>query len=110
MGVIRLQEAKYGGKCVCCEERWRKFEKFYNVVGERGENYCTGCLEYAKLNNPGFELEDSTPACEAEDTPPGLVRVKGDHRLFARTRHGLRAGYEHTGHRCEDAPCCGCCD
>ena len=40
----------------------------------------------------------------------GLVTVPGDNRLFARTRHGLRAGYESTGQRCIDAPCCGCCD
>lgn len=28
------------------------------------------------------------------------------------TRYGSRVyhGYEHTGRRCEDAPCCGCCD
>ena len=27
------------------------------------------------------------------------------------TRYGTRvyAGYENTGRRCEDAPCCGCC-
>lgn len=24
-------------------------------------------------------------------------------------RKGWRRGYEHTGYRCEDAPCCGCC-
>jgi hypothetical protein len=39
----------------------------------------------------------------------GLVSVAGDNRVFRRTRHGLRAGYENTGVRCEDAPCCGCC-
>lgn len=26
------------------------------------------------------------------------------------TRYGRRRGYEWTGSRCEDAPCCGCCD
>ncbi len=106
--AIRLQSAKFRGKCAGCGEKWRTCEKFYNVVGVSGENYCTGCLELAQINNPGHELEGSTPACETEDN--GLVTVAGDNRPFARTRNGLRAGYEHTGVRCEDAPCCGCCD
>jgi hypothetical protein len=33
-----------------------------------------------------------------------------DSRWFARTRYGIRCGAENTGMRCEDAPCCGCCD
>ena len=28
---------------------------------------------------------------------------------FAATRYGVRRGYEATGSRCIDAPCCGCC-
>ena len=39
----------------------------------------------------------------------GLYRTVNHGEVVARTRYGLRRGYEHTGQRCEDAPCCGCC-
>lgn len=87
--------AKYNGKCCSCGERWRKFEAFINVEGRRGENYCVHCLETAKRNNPP-RIGD-------------IVHVEGDNRVFVMTKNGPRAGVENTGHRCEDAPCCGCC-
>ena len=37
--------------------------------------------------------------------------LPGDgNKLFVNTKNGPRCGHEHTGRRCEDAPCCGCCD
>lgn len=44
---------------------------------------------------------------------PGAVTHEGCRPLEAvRTRYGRRVygGYSATGRRCEDAPCCGCCD
>lgn len=48
---------------------------------------------------------------EWHPTRRGVFRYieSSDGRWFARTRYGVRGGYEHTGIRCEDAPCCGCC-
>ena len=96
--MIHVINAKYAGNCASCGERWKKFEKMVDVVGVRGENYCPDCLAVAKENNPEHDTDDD-----------GLVTVPGDNRRFARTANGLRAGFEHTGQRCEDAPCCGCC-
>ncbi len=110
--MIVKQTAKWGGQC-SCGERWNKFEQFINVQGRRGENYCVGCLDVAVSNNHGQTVADEI-AVEAPHiasyVASGLVTVPGDHRKFARTQYGLRAGWEHTGIRCEDAPCCGCCD
>lgn len=44
---------------------------------------------------------------------PGAVTHAGCRPLAnVRTRYGRRVygGYENTGRRCIDAPCCGCCD
>jgi len=91
-----------------------KFWQVFNANGKprSGERYCTHCKEYAVMNNTdAVLLQPGEEPPEAEEPPrPGLVKVAGDNRWFARTRRGLRAGYEHTGQRCEDAPCCGCCD
>ena len=44
---------------------------------------------------------------------PGAVTHEGCRPLQAvRTRYGRRTygGASYTGSKCEDAPCCGCCD
>jgi len=113
MATIKLVEARNGFNAAngqrirTCEKYWQVFED--TGKPRRGERYYEGDLDCAQANNEdAVVVRKGDP--EPEPTPPGLVRVKGDNRLFARTRYGLRAGYEHTGHRCEDAPCCGCCD
>lgn len=84
--------AKYSLTCSGCGERVRACERIVVVQGVRGENYCCRCRSLAEENNPD-----------------ALIKVEGDNRWFAQTANGLRAGVEHTGVRCEDAPCCGCC-
>jgi hypothetical protein len=117
MAVIRfVSNDKRNCKCSNgCLIRSFSGERFYQVYDgnkpRRGERYCQHCLRYAKMNNPDAVMEDEVAEDTSEESrEDGLVTVPGDNRLFARTRYGLRAGYEHTGHRCEDAPCCGCCD
>lgn len=51
VGIVE-DVARFGGSCQCCGERWRKFERFINVIGEKGENYCLDCEDAAKTNNP----------------------------------------------------------
>lgn len=94
---IRKIRATSWFKCVSCKEQIRTDENC--IVVERadgravlGERYCCGCERYAKLNNSGM-----------------LFKVEGDNRWFVETPNGTRCGEEHTGQRCEDAPCCGCC-
>lgn len=88
--------AKSWFKCACCGEQVRSDEKCVQVTRNdspvRGERYCVGCEAEAAENNPA-----------------ALFKVVGDNRWFARTEYGVRTGYEHTGMRCEDYPCCGCC-
>ncbi len=46
-----------------------------------------------------------------DDSAEGKVQRRDtDGTPLAMTRNGWRRGYEATGHRCIDAPCCGCCD
>lgn len=86
--------SKFPGTCTRCG---RPFP-----TGTPIEYSGKGLTAHLPINCPVVEA-----SAEVED---GLVTVQGDNRVFRKTRYGLRAGYEHTGHRCEDAPCCGCCD
>ena len=49
--------------------------------------------------------EDEHVKRDTDGTPLALVYPYPGAR-----RREWRRGYENTGHRCEDAPCCGCCD
>ena len=89
--TIRL---KYPGTCVDCGSRL--------TSGTRARWFGRGRVS-------GLECHERAGHDVGEAGDSGLVRVPGDNRVFARTRRGLRAGYENTGVRCEDAPCCGCC-
>ena len=83
-------QARYRGTCAACGGRF-----------PRGAE-----ITYSRATKTARHI-----ACDPDGASgDGLVYVEGDNRPFARTRYGLRAGYEHTGHRCIDAPCCGCCD
>jgi hypothetical protein len=89
----RVMTSRYPGTCSACSGHFSKGTLInYDKHGARGQ-------------------KASHVDCEAADTAgdSGLVYVEGESRPFVRTRHGLRGGYEHTGVRCEDAPCCGCC-
>ena len=105
--------AKYPGTCGDCRERFLKgalidFDK-HAPKGLR--TFHADCNEPAYGHAEAAADSDELDAMEAAGgrDGDGFVYVKGDNRPFARTRYGLRAGYEHTGRRCEDAPCCGCC-
>ena len=54
--MIEKLEAKAGFNCVCCCERVRTCEKYWQVTlngrNVRGERYCIHCEEYAIGNNP----------------------------------------------------------
>jgi hypothetical protein len=59
------------------------------------------------------ECSKKLPAgTEAQYGGPGAISCVGCRPLAAvKTRYGRRVygGQAHTGSRCEDAPCCGCC-
>ncbi len=90
--------AKFSGTCSDCGSRFSAGTEI---------NFDRSAPKGKRTNH--LDCESSQDA-DYETDCGRLVRVDGDNRLFARTRHGLRAGYENTGRRCEDAPCCGCCD
>lgn len=94
--IVKTKATKWV-KCTSCKEQIRTCEPIVQVQrsGEpvRGETYCESCGSLARENNPS-----------------ALFKVEGDSRWFASTEYGPRAGWEHTGIRCEDYPCCGCCD
>ena len=96
MLTLAKTSAKYFTTCCGCGEQVRTCESYLQVMKNgkavRGERYCVNCAELAADNNPG-----------------SLFQVPGDNRWFISTPNGPRAGAEHTGVVCEDAPCCGCC-
>ena len=102
---MKRMTAKYPGTCRRCGARFPKgvtidFDRTAPKNSRTAHADCSDALRRGYADAPeGFDA----------DAGDGLVYVPGDNRPFARTRHGLRAGYEHTGRRCEDAPCCGCC-
>lgn len=70
------------------------------VIKLRRDDHCREC---------GKKLPAGT---EAQYGGPGAVSCVGCRPLATvRTRYGRKVygGEEHTGRRCEDAPCCGCC-
>ena len=71
------------------------------VITARRADTCRECSGEIKV---GDQINYGGPGAISCATCRPLEAVK--------TRHGRRVygGREHTGVRCEDAPCCGCCD
>ena len=88
---------RQSGRRGCC----RPFRWVIYGAECHGDPEDAGASTWSKVVRP-------LPEGAVEDLGRGLYRGS-DGRVYAQTRHGLRAGYEHTGQRCEDAPCCGCC-
>lgn len=92
--------AKYPGKCGKCGARIPKGAR----IEWHGRGRGVTCASCAGLDGgDGAELQDG-PRLDTDGTPIALVRPYPGAR-----RSEWRRGYEATGHRCEDAPCCGCC-
>jgi len=98
MKQLRTGAATTGFKCGICKEQVFPCEQgiFVEIDGNpvRGGRYCD-ChdVEDVLMEHPGT-----------------IHKTSEDNRWFVSTPDGKRAGAEWTGHRCEDAPCCGCCD
>lgn len=99
---MKRMHAKYPGKC-----------------GECGGKIAAGSqMDYDRHAPRGLkafhaDCNDTDPNPDTANRPrrgeDGALYFAGDARPVAMTRNGWRHGYEHTGRRCEDAPCCGCC-
>lgn len=84
---------------------------------------CSSCGEQIRTGEVVIDFRPNTktkakycPMCRTvggmNETPRvgDVFELAGECGLFAMTRHGPRRGNAWTGQRCEDAPCCGCCD
>jgi hypothetical protein len=112
-GGARWMDLRYPGQCSAGGERLDAGARAFYDPSDRSVT-CTN-LEHAKLAGLTKDVWKGAPGSgQWVETlseiriHPGLKDTDGT--PLARTSHGLRRGYEHTGHRCEDAPCCGCCD
>lgn len=93
--------AKYRGTCRDCGRRIAKGE----TIDWHGRGRGVSCADCAGIDRE--QVDPDLPAGMKRDTdgtPMALVRPYPGAR-----RREWRRGYEHTGIRCEDAPCCGCC-
>lgn len=66
--------------------------------------YADRCRECGADIKPGDEINYGGRNAVSCVTCRPLASVRG-----YRGRPTVRGGYEATGARCEDAPCCGCC-
>lgn len=110
--VARWMDLRYKGSCLVCKKTLMPGVRAFYDPSDRSVT-CTNlpCAEEAGIT------EDKWVGSPVSGN---YVRVLSEHRIggvrrdtdgapLAMTRYGLRRGYEHTGVRCEDAPCCGCC-
>ena len=93
--TARTMTARYAGTCVECGQRFPAGAEI--AWAGRQQAYHSGCFDGA-TEQTDYERGKQVERRDTDGTP------------LARTRYGWRRGYEHTGHRCIDAPCCGCCD
>jgi hypothetical protein len=118
---------KYSGSCDLCGEpipkgrraNWIRRGIIEHIDCDRAADDCPTCGgagEFAggrpcrACDGTGVDMTQARETIAERDRRDGLRTFEGDgSKLFAKTRYGWRAGYEHTGRRCEDAPCCGCC-
>jgi hypothetical protein len=100
-------ELRYAGTCTAGHPIAAGERAFYDPV-DRSVT-CTN-LEHAKAAGLTTEKWLGSPTSGGYRTvlTDGYRDVDG--ARVVNTRRGKRRGYEHTGSRCEDAPCCGCCD
>lgn len=96
--------ARYSGTCCDCGERFSAGTLIdFTKRAPKGRKTA-----HADCADPGAAVTVELDQF-GEALPAGVRYFEGDARPFAQTRYGWRCGYENTGMRCEDAPCCGCC-
>lgn len=87
--------------------------RYRGICGDCNQPFPKGAqIEFDKEAPRGlkaFHVDCSNPDANHVAPDNGFKYFPGDNRPFVKTRYGWRAGTEHTGVRCEDAPCCGCC-
>jgi hypothetical protein len=98
---------RYAGTCTAGETLAAGTRAFYDP-SDRSVT-CTD-LEHAKAAGLTTEKWQGSPTSGSYQTVLSDVRRDTDGVVVANTRYGRRRGYEWTGSRCIDAPCCGCCD
>lgn len=92
----RWMDLRYAGRCaVGGEELPAGTRAFYDPADR---TVCCTDLEHATAHGVTEERWQGSP------TSGGYVTV------LAADRVGGRRGTRRGGYRCEDAPCCGCCD
>ena len=126
---MATMNARYAGTCADCGQRFAAGALIdYNRRARRGKKAA-----HVDCNNVTAPRADACPICDGsgqlhygncrscDGTGSHLVgdvaanpnrhpKLDTDGTPLAWTRHGWRRGVAHTGHRCIDAPCCGCCD
>lgn len=127
-----MRSNKYPGKCEACGEHVAKHAGgivksngrwlvYHPHCGEEETGECSVCGGAGVLGGGrNCQQCDGTGAATVAQfarrgghgsEPVGATRYSDTaNRMETMTRNGWRGGYEHTGSRCEDAPCCGCCD
>lgn len=103
----RWMDLRYAGTCRGCNKQLPKGSRaFYDP---RDRLICCTSLECADRYNLVTEVWHGSP------TSGRYVKTLSERRIgtvesdpFARTRS--RGYYGRDAGRCEDAPCCGCCD
>jgi hypothetical protein len=109
----RWMELHYAGRCQVGGEPLAKGSRAFYDPADRTVT-CTK-LEHARIAGLTKDVWQGAPASgryveTLSDIRVGTGLTDTDGTALTRTKYGLRRGQEHTGRRCEDAPCCGCCD
>jgi hypothetical protein len=101
--MARIITARYPATCADCGASLPKGSRI-RYYG-RGKVYGLECHD---RDGSSSSDDDGAEYSERLSRERGR-RVDSDGTPLAMTRYGWRRGYEATGIRCMDAPCCGCC-
>lgn len=108
-GPGRWMDLRRPGTCLTCKEEIPAGERAYWDPRDRATiHHKIACAEPAGLTEQVWKGAPGSGAFIPTFAATRTLRDT-DGTALAMTRYGLRRGYEHTGQRCEDAPCCGCC-
>jgi hypothetical protein len=116
----RWMDLRYAGVChVCRGELAAGARGFYDPDGRTVTCTAIACASADGLTEQrwygaptsgrfvevlaGRRIGRKAAPTDIDGTPIAYVSVGGGRRAW-------RRGYSATGHRCIDAPCCGCCD